>query len=883
MKKYSSLILSLVIAFSSFCIPSVAKDTQGEKSNTGFLRMLDICENENLKDDDILTRNELAKMFYKILSGNPLPEYTEYQSPYDDIGEEEYGYVKLVSEAGIMTGVSNTHFGKDEPVTYIQLLKTVVTLLGYNTHALSRGGWPQGYYTIAAQLGLTQNPPADINYYVTLSGAADVFRLAANAEMMVRTSFNEDEKYEFYKGYGFLEYYMGIVPIDGIVNASSTASIDGTAPCEFGKVKIGSSEMLLSQKAIGIYELIGQSVTVFCNKKSSVYEVKYFEALSTDVKYISADKISNVTPNTIKYFENDKEYTAKYTLGTAVVYNGSLAKSYTPSTINPFNLNSLDGGITLIDNNSDKIIDTIMIDAYESFLCGGVRDMVAISKIISGKLADFSEFGENSLAVLNAVGEPISYKEIAEDDVLNCYYDLKGKLTKIVVTIDYGSGTIEEIVNDGTGVKSLNISGNKYECTSSLSLCPDYSSLKPGDEVTFWFNKDAKIAVIQKGIENTKLALVTAIGKINGLNSKYYIKLFETSGLFSEYALADKIKVNSSVTVEAKDFKSFLGTENTRVKRQLIKYSLNEDNEINRVKVADSSKDANGKYATDFFIYDGFDGTSAKAYREELYTFGLKLYLESSTKVFVIPPEDKRDTDAAYAIKSRGTFKNNNHKITAYGSDKNSPVADAVIYVGAVSSNPSSSTKYFAVSSISQSIDENGEEFVKVTGFFGDTGAKGTSGYIKASSMDVLKKGPNGELVGSGDIIKYTTDATGVVNGVTLILDKSENKLHNMSNPNGAFPATGIRYAYGDVISNDGSYITIECKNTDDTITTESYPIYRFTDSSVTGTVNERTGEVSYKAANAKDIFDRQTYGPKCTKAFVNVNGPWWIVGILYN
>ena len=53
MKKYISLILSLVIAFSSFCISSVAKDAQGAKSNTGFLIMLDICENENLKDDEI--------------------------------------------------------------------------------------------------------------------------------------------------------------------------------------------------------------------------------------------------------------------------------------------------------------------------------------------------------------------------------------------------------------------------------------------------------------------------------------------------------------------------------------------------------------------------------------------------------------------------------------------------------------------------------------------------------------------------------------------------------------------------------------------------------------------------------------------------------------
>ena len=162
-------------------------------------------------------------------------------------------------------------------------------------------------------------------------------------------------------------------------------------------------------------------------------------------------------------------------------------------------------------------------------------------------------------------------------------------------------------------------------------------------------------------------------------------------------------------------------------------------------------------------------------------------------------------------------------------------------------------------------------------------GAKGQQGFIKAESIDSLKIGPNGSLVGSGDVIKYTTDATGVLKNAVLILDKYENKLHNISNPNGAFPATGIRYSYGEVVSNDGAYITVELKNTNGSVTYESYPISRFTDGGIKGTINERTGEVTYSSAKASDIFDRNTYGSKCTKVFTNINGPWWIVGILYN
>ena len=187
MKKIISLVLVLFMVLSVFSVPSFANNTQLSSSNVSFLHMLEICENETLKDTDVLTRIELAKMYYKILTGKSIPEYSEYQSPYFDIGEEEYGFVKSVSEAGIMTGVSSTLFGKDEPVTYIQLVKTIVTLLGYNTHALAQGGWPTGYLSVAAQLGITKSAPSDINFYVTLSGAADVFRLAAGADMVIRT------------------------------------------------------------------------------------------------------------------------------------------------------------------------------------------------------------------------------------------------------------------------------------------------------------------------------------------------------------------------------------------------------------------------------------------------------------------------------------------------------------------------------------------------------------------------------------------------------------------------------------------------------------------------------------------------------------------------
>jgi len=885
MRRIFSFCLVIIIIFSSLGIVSYADNEINNNSNIDFLKMMGILEIESVDGTEALSRMELAKMYYKIITGNKIPEYTDYESSYTDVTENEYAYIKTVSEAGIMTGVSQTVFGTSQNVTYIQLLKTVVTLLGYESHARASGGWPAGYYSVAAKLGLTQNPPSDMNYYVTFNGAADVLRLAADADMVIRTDYGEDETYINYDGFGFLEYYMHTVPFDGIVTATSTVSLDDDSVCEFGEIRIGNETMNVSAGAIGIYKLIGQRVTVFCDKRDSKKEIRYYEALANNVLHIDGDNIEAIDGNNILYSDGNREEKLKFSPSTSIIYNGTLAKNYTDTTLNPFRKNHLDGELIAIDNTDDKVADVIMVEAYETFLCGGVRDMVANSKIVKGRFADFSEFGDNTLAILNAVGEAISPDDITEDDVLNCYYDLSGKLNKIVVTIDYGSGVIEEISAAGTDTDSLIISGKEYKCGASFALSPDSSSLKPGDEVTFWFNKDAKIGVIQKGISNTKISLLVDFGKTKGLDSRYQVRFFESNGIFSEYTLAEKVKTANG-QIEAKNFEEYVGTVgNGKIKRQLVKYSLNDNKEVTRIVLADSTKDADGNYASDFFVYDGYDGTASKQYRTELYTFGLNLYTSGSTKVYVIPPESDRGIDEAYAIKSHTLFNNGNYKIVAYGINKYSPVTPAVIYESttAASADPASSTRYFAVSSVTSSVDENGDEFVKLSGFHGDNSTKGSIGYLKAESIDVLKVGPGGSLVSSGDVIKYTTDATGIIKKAVLILDKSENKLHDMNNPNGAFPGTNIRYSYGDVVSNDGSYITIECRDTDGTLTKESYPIYRFTDSSVTGTANERTGEIAYKSARSADIFDRETYGSKCTKAFVNINGPWWIVGILYN
>lgn len=886
MKRFVSAILTILMILP--LVPSIAsaKDSSSVQSgNMDFLKCIGILQSQSVDGTEDLSRMELAKMYYSILTCQDIPEYSSYISPYTDVGEKEFGYVKTVSDMGIMTGVSNDKFGIADTVSYIQLIKTIVSFLGYDAHAGVAGGWPYGYITVANSLGLTENAPADVNVGVTFNAAADVFRLAAEAPLMVRTGF-VNETYEKYPGYGYLEYYMGINLKSGIVTSNSTINLDGGLAVDFARVKIGEETMWLSEEALGLYKLIGHSVSAFVSNKSSRAEVVYYELLDNNVYTISADDIISVEKASISYDKNGKEEYIKYDNYSTVVYNGAVVKSYTNETINPFK-NKLDGCIVAIDNDNDRVCDVIMVEAYDTFVCGGVYNMVASSEVVSGKLADFSEFGKNTLAVQNVEGDPVNPTDIVQGDTLNCFYDIGGNLTKIVVVIDSGIGVVEEIKNGLSGIESLVIAGKEYRCANSLSSCPDYSKLKPGDKVKYWFNKDYKIGVIQKAEIDFEMALTVDFKENKSLDGGYQIKLFNSNGKFVVYDLSERVEINDK-RVDAAKFLDFVGinSQSGKITRQLIRYSLNDDGKLSKIVVADSSKDSNGDYTTDFFVYDDFDGTSSKSYRKELQTFGLKYYVNSKTKIFVIPPESSRDSEKLYTVKNSGYFSNTSYTLKAYGTDKYGSIISAAIHTSSsgTSANLEKSTKLFSISKISQVISKEGDDVIRIDGFYSENSSTAALRSYTVESQEVLNVGKNGSRVDVGDVVVISVDVSDKINKMKLIFDKSEGSLFDMNNPSGSYLVSEQRFVYGDIIYTDGALVTLEVVDADKTIRKESYPISRFKANGVLCETNPRTGNVTHTLKpDDTVIFDRKTYGENCSKALVLLDGAYWVTGIIYN
>ena len=161
-KKLSALAASVML-LSSLAIPTVSnaafsdvEDGNSYKTAITTLSKLNII---NGYDDGTfgpkkdITRAEFTKIVVFVLGLDHLQTTTEQ---FEDLALTHWAntYVKTAFDQGIINGYDDFTFGPDDPVTYEQALKMVVCMLGYQTDAEAKGGYPTGYHSEASTLDL---------------------------------------------------------------------------------------------------------------------------------------------------------------------------------------------------------------------------------------------------------------------------------------------------------------------------------------------------------------------------------------------------------------------------------------------------------------------------------------------------------------------------------------------------------------------------------------------------------------------------------------------------------------------------------------------------------------------------------------------------------
>lgn len=756
------------------------------------LTSLGIYSFENEAPDSVVTRGQFACIVTDLLGvdGVGVDDVTEYFSDVDNTTM----YAEEISEAvslGIMNGMGSGKFCPDNAITYIQALKTVLTALGYQPVAKGRGDYPWGYISCGAELGISKGGPSDYNEALTFEMAVRMIELAAEAPVFECIAVTEDtsvftknENAVLLNVYHGIEFSRGLMTDNGITAISSESSIGNE------NVKIGSRVLYTTDASVKQY--LGYNVEYYyrsdANSDFLLYATVYEN--HNDWVVINAKDLlignEDFTKTSVVAQINGKKQTYKINPNADFIYNGVIDKTFTSNSMKIEN-----GTLTLIDADLDGVYELVKAEEYVDILVSAlsVSDNKLLAKIApldnddneSYNVIDYKEF--KSVVFEDANGETVPSESIKADSVVSVFRS-KDKKTSVrfVLGLNTSEITVKEIYEDDSGYHLID-GVNEYVLSASyekmIGKSAGYPKPELGEMYRIYLNYEGDIAIMEKIDSRTQYAYFMSIGTKPGLKNNVQLKLYLDSNDCVIVNTAKKVEINQ---IKGKNPENLMneGTGlvvNGEITPQLVKIKLNSNGELTYLETAgekvsnvygfDLNKFSlvyvNG-YTSDTSTSTLYSGTAARA-------VGGGYCVNKNTKIFRI--ESRNVNPVAYSeddieVISYSTFcdRYGGSYITLYDSDEAWACGAAV-----VSQKIGTESRFFTVDSCKYVIDENGEEKIKVSGWWKGlywTFREARPGIITEAIKTMYPTAQNTTLK-KGDLIEITFDHNQELDDVSLL------------------------------------------------------------------------------------------------------------------
>ena len=165
-KSFIAILLTIMLVGTSDKV-SLAATTAGQEMRTQVLYLADIITNDNFMND-FITREEFSRMAVKA------SKYKDAVNNYDtttafgdvDASNQYASYVKIATKEGYMTSYLGGIFKPLDYVSYKDLIRACLALLGYSNTDF-KGSQIQGRYELFCSLKMNENIDKGINDFVT--------------------------------------------------------------------------------------------------------------------------------------------------------------------------------------------------------------------------------------------------------------------------------------------------------------------------------------------------------------------------------------------------------------------------------------------------------------------------------------------------------------------------------------------------------------------------------------------------------------------------------------------------------------------------------------------------------------------------------------------
>ncbi len=697
-----------------------------------------------------LTRGEMADIFASLL-GMPNPP-SGLVSGFQDVTPQDSHYpsISYLKAIGLLGGDGNGMFRPEDIAEYAEAVKLVVSCLGYDVAAIEAGGYPGGYFSVAASLGILKGVTGAQK--MTRGDMVQLLYNALDCDLLESTTFGDEKKYQITSGKTLrsilsVQGNREIVHARGIVRATASLYLDQAIPSiRQDQVEIDGN--LYDVGKTDAARFFGMEVEFYATYDSDTDKYTLVTVRETErnrVTEISAEDFSDAADGTLRYWTASDTKSVKYKAGARVLYNGRPLVSYTDADIQVEN-----GFLRLIDNDGDQVADVICITDYHS----GVIERVSNGIVYFERGADAG--GIQSVAVniededveyllYDSEGNSLTVTELAPGNILSVAAARDGSRYELIVS----TATAEGIIAAQSEKKGLQIEQNWYKPEQGKGT--DFSV---GDDVIAYLNHEGQFVKIAGRGSNKRYGYIMAVAD-NGFGT-VKVKMIEAGKLKAEEEIDDSDPDNPTIVRILRAGNAAISEYQLASRVNIDKISYTAEN---AVKILSSSVPVEFELNKDGMLRQMTHPEKSGVGEEKYYNSYEKTFGQLGGSVFAT-----NDDTSVICLPSNGATANrdllakidmdeNNQKytISGYNVDVQTGYAELVVLTAALNADAvgviNRNSKIGVAEQAVKVIDEEGDECTRVD-FWAD--GKRMSHYVS----DILPQG-KAQTLSSGTVFFY--------------------------------------------------------------------------------------------------------------------------------
>ena len=806
------------------------------------------------KQNEPVTRAAFADLVYKIFGKDFAGSDNVY---FYDVPKTYYAFkaISALTEMNIISQSEDRAFAPEREITKTEAAKILIYALGYGTAAGLNGGWEAGINTVASRIKLYDG--ASSSDKVTF---ADMLIMTYNslfAEILEATGVDKGNIVYETRGGTYLSEYYSIYKEKGMVTAYDGTDIYNETSYR-DKAVIGGR--LLNVNGLDLADHLGMEVKYiyYYNEDHGESDLLWLKK-TTKSKELVLNRIDNSFEyeegtNRIKYYPSGgtSSKSASLTGNFTLILNGSYVRSgiteIMTSDLYKVRLVASEGGN----------YDLVFADRYENYevVTNDVNnEELYLKSCDNAEGTTYTSINLNEYDIVRITdigGGAVAQDSIPAGSVISIFASVSKNKLRILVGGTTVKGKLSRIGNDD-GYTVLDIQGTEYKTYKQGIVISE----KVNSEIEVKLDAYGYIAAVKSTRGGVSLAYMVKIyldDEVEGRSGDNILafKMYTEEGNMVKLYAAEK-----KLMIDAVDYKNHEAAYNelggTRMKPQLVAYSLNSNNEL---VMLDRSEPYAPESARTNNMLQCVQETSSILYNWYTKNMGPKARLGTSTVAFGVPGNPDGAKDSQYSVGGYSTFEKDEYytvSMYVYGTD-DYEFADAVVCPGMVFGVAKWVSTQFVIDKVREVVNDEDEVVIQLDGYHGD--ARTTINFTEEASEKAA-------MLKCGDIISVSNRIANDFGSFTLSYSPSTPEVRLLDR---TYKASGPRktmYYVNDVIGSS-IYVGFDSgADFDEVLATGGARILVY---------EERTGKLT--EGSMADIHTYKTHGDDCSSIFVYfVNG----------